>query len=220
MHCGTVIAVFTTREEIYLFSDGRLTNLDTGKFNDAYPKVHRLSKYTGLLTAGINMPDLPVQVSTIASRSNLLYVKDIVPIVRDVMTDIWHYLEGTNVLDKMAERKAFAFICGFDQNLIPHVYYIDNNTTPPFVIKEKSLFTGTINLEIASISTGSGEFVDPSQMLANEISKNYSNSIPLKSILLKSFNSVKLNLAKTNSWIGGQTFYSKITKKSGYTKIQ
>lgn len=220
MNLGTLISTIITKENIYLFSDGRTVNLDNGEINNLHTKVHRLSKFCGLLVAGVYMPDLPSQVSTIASSNNLIYANQIADVVQKVISKIWEYLENNNPPDKIAASRAFAFICGYDNLFIPRLYYVDSQTTPKFTIKERFLFSEKTDLEIAAMSTGSGEFENPTQMLTDSILKLYKYNSVIENVFLDSFDSVKEELAKSYPKIGGNTFASKINKILGYTKIQ
>lgn len=65
---GTLIAAFITRDSVYLLSDGRVINTDTGQVHNTHSKVHKLSERCGLLVAGAYMPKLPGTIGYVAGK--------------------------------------------------------------------------------------------------------------------------------------------------------
>jgi len=202
----TLIAAFLTRESVYLFSDGRVINTDSGKIYNRHSKVHKLSKRCGLLVAGAYMPELPSTVSKVASKRHMPYVEQIAPIVCQEMKSTWQLLENRESPERIRKARAFAFVAGYDSDNEPRLFYIDDKSIPPFFLQKRELFKGGIDLEIGSLSTGSGELEDPSGMLTQEIRARLPVQQSLYQILLASFNRVKNALASQYEKIGGETF--------------
>lgn len=210
---GTLIAAFITRDSVYLLSDGRVINTDTGQVHNTHSKVHKLSERCGLLVAGAYMPKLPGTVSKIAEERGMPAVEQVAPIVRQEMEATWKLLENRESPESIYRARAFAFVVGFDSCNEPRLFYIDNKSEPAFRLQERHLFGDGNNIEIGSLSTGSGEIEDPSGMLSEEIRARLPIRDSLQQLFIASFNGVKNVLSSQYERIGGETFLLTLNKE-------
>jgi len=210
---GTLIAAFITCDSVYLLSDGRVVNTDTGQVHNTHSKVHKLSERCGLLVAGAYMPELPRTVSKIAEERDMTNVEQVAPIVRQEMEATWQLLKNRESPERIHRSRAFAFVVGFDSCNEPRLFYIDNKSEPAFSLQERHLFGDGNDIEIGSLSTGSGEIEDPSGMLCEEIRARLPIRDTLQQLLIASFNGVKNVLSSQYERIGGETFILTLKKK-------
>jgi len=221
---GTLIAAFFTKDEIFLASDGRVNNIDNGEVHDDWSKVHQINKSVGMLTAGACTPTLATDIINNCKSRGIETVDEVAKIAHLVLKEIWRLnVDMFEREGKLDDIRIFIFLAGFDAHSQPRLFYLDNMSDPIFTIQERNLFQTATDIEIAALSTGSGEEENPSAMLAADIRNNLSsnnakqNSLPMA--LHSAFNSTKDRLSNRNSSIGGQTFFSRLSVSSGYQDI-
>lgn len=220
---GSFIATFITKNKIFLFSDGRLTNTQTGVVNDSTSKVHELTRQVGMLAAGSHMPYLGSHIAEVCAHEGIVFVHGVVDITKLALETIWRdFSERPDNRDKVEDVRIFVFVSGFDSSMTPHMYYLDNMSNPRFKPQHRVLFQAGNDLEIGAISTGSGENVNPSSILTKQIEsqiKTARGKYNLEEVLHLTFDSTKAELGIKNNWIGGDTFIAEIEAASGFKWI-
>jgi hypothetical protein len=223
-YSGTLIAAFIRAGEIALFSDGRVIDADSGRIHNDWSKVHQLSPMVGMLTAGHYVPSLREDIRRNAADRALTSVEDVATIARLVLIEIWRKLGSSpQEAPKLEVARVFVFIVGFDRFSRPRLYYLDNRSSPQFVLQERSLFTtGGGDVEIASMSTGSGETEDPSASLATHLkglAEKQGAGVDVFAFR-SAFDMTKAELGAKNKRIGGRTFGAVIDRRQGFRPIQ
>jgi len=215
---GTLTAFVATRDRIYLLSDGRVTNSKTGESSDEHSKVHPINKYVGILVAGRFVPILASNVREKSSTQAKNSVFEIAQFTKEEFETAWRLMNDQFTSEEIASIRLFSFIAGFE-NGQPKLFYVDNMTNPPFEIKERLLFQGTSDFEIAALSHGSGDYNNPSGLLTNQIKTNaqlYSGVMSLDDIIRQSFDNVKKAISEHSPQIGGKTFMGIIDANEGF----
>jgi hypothetical protein len=220
---GTLVAAFLTRSAIFLASDGRVIDSDSGKIFDDWTKVHRLTEQVGMLTAGAYVKHLKEDIVCKCNSRGILDVVGVAQIASLVLQEIWRLNAGAiEAQGKLEEVRIFIFLAGFDETGQPRLFYSDNNSQPKFAIQERQLFRSGYDLEIAAISTGSGKWEDPSELLKEEIGARIETGMSvqiLPHLLYSAFGATKKKLSVTNPRVGGKTFFSHIDPEGGYLDI-
>jgi len=213
---GTLIAAFVTKAEILLCSDGRAVNsLDGRVISDEWPKVHRLSTRTGLLTAGRSLSGLTRRIELKIGDSPSAPVTDVVEYVRASLNEEWAILFPTP--PKPAdESRVFVFVAGFDSRNEPRLFQLDSRSG--FLVEEARILADGHDLEIHAMSTGSGIDERPSETIVKYLNLQ-TRRTDLDGWLLGGFNQTKDELARTNAKIGGRTFAATIGAASGFREV-
>lgn len=220
---GTLIATFITKNKIYLLSDGRVINKIDGTIRDDWSKIHKINNRVGMLVAGIYVPNLRDDIIRNCRERDLTSVKDVANISSLILQEIWNqYTANPEYKEKIKNIRIFVFLVGFDENNVPHMFFLDNMSEPRFKLQEKALFEVGDELEIGAMSYASGETENPSGMLIKYLTP-YINSkgkqIDLKRSIYSAFNSTKKELAEKTQQIGGKTFFAEIDIKNGYKDL-
>lgn len=224
-YSGTLIATVITKEKILLFSDGRIIyGKDNTITSDSFSKLHKLTDKVGMLTAGRYIHKLTPEIVKVCEDTKTIYVEDVVVKTKLMAEKIWqeYSLEhSNNQTNNMRDIRFFLFVVGYDRNSKPRLYYLDNMTPHPFEIQERVLFNAKQNIEIASMSTGSGETEDPGNIIAGYVNYeiNMNRKIDLLGAILVSFNKTKEVLSERNHHIGGRTFVAIIDPNNGYENV-
>jgi hypothetical protein len=220
---GTLIAAFLTKSDIFLASDGRVIHKDSGEICNDWSKVHQINKHVGMLTAGAYLPYLKDDVVRNCIERDISSVDEVAKITCLVLKEIWRLNVAKFEREgNLNEVRIFVFLAGFDSYRCPRLLYLDNMSDPMFSIQERLLFQTGSDLEIAAMSTGSGQEEDPATLVSAEINKNLgsrSGNTNLLQVLNSAFNKTKNRLSATNPRIGGKTFFSRINLSSGYQDI-
>lgn len=222
-YIGTFVATFVMKDKIFLLSDGRIVDSRAGTItSESFSKVHRLTNKVGMLTAGRYLPNLTTEISNICENMKTVYVDEVVKIAKTVLekTSEQLYLRINNQ-ELVKDIRIFVFIVGFDENSNPRLFYLDNMSKPPFKIQERMLFQSGYDIEIGAMSTGSGEFEDPSSILVKHFKREYElkgRYVDLVTIIHSAFSYTKEEMSKRNHQIGGEVFISCIDFQ-GFRKI-
>jgi len=220
---GTLIAAFLTKNAIFFASDGRVIDSNSGKVHNNWSKVHRINNYVGMLTDGAYLKHLKDDIVRNCNEKDSSSADGVAQIASLLLKEIWHL--NFNRIEregKLNEVRIFIFLAGFDNTKRPRLFYMDNMSDPIFKIQERQLFQSGRDLEIAAMSTGSGQNENPSELLTSEIKKSLqslSGDYNLSQVLYSSFGATKDQLSVTNSQIGGETFFSKIDISNGYQDL-
>jgi len=217
---GTLIAVVYFNTNFYLLSDGRLVDSrNMSVISNSHSKLHKLTNYSAMLTAGRYLNNLAPEIARLCSNGPHIYVDDVINLAKTEIKRQWEELiKRINVQYK--QEKFFCFIVGFDKKHNPRIFYIDNQTTPPFDIQERQL---TFEIEIAAISHGSGNSIEnPSSEIASYLNQNIQSNYFIKNpqkVILEAFNQTLRKLSTINLFCGGKTFLSIIDLTHGYQII-
>jgi hypothetical protein len=213
---GTLIAAFLLRDQVFLFSDGRVIDADSGQVHDDWSKVHHLAPMVGMLTAGHYVPHLRDDICRNSSERNVSTVDGVANIAGLVLSETWRRFESApENAAKIALARVFVFIAGFDAHAEARLFYLDSTSTPRFRLQERSLFSPGRDLEIAAMSTGSGATENPSALLINEVQTRLRSQVDFD-VLCSAFDATKAELAKTNDRIGGVTFAAVVDRRTGF----
>lgn len=199
-YSGTLIAAVFTKNNIYLFSDGRTTYNKSGKIAlNSVSKVHQITEKIGMLTAGVYIPEL---MEEIKSEKGSLHcnIEDIVKIIQKILIKKW------DLITTKKDRRLIVFIVGYDNNDLPRLFIIDNMYKPPFLIKERELNVRTNSLELAVLCTGGGNKFDPSKIMTSYIKKYENQHIPKDQYINLAFQSTMKDIEKYHSSVGGEIF--------------
>jgi len=215
---GSLITVFISRHHILLFSDGRATNSNTGKVNNEWTKVHRISNYVGMLCAGKYLPFLKSEIIEEGKKDDAVFVEDYAKIAKRVIDRQWVIIRKEIKNEEiMNSIRVFFFIAGYDRNNNPRLFYFDSNKM--FKTEERKLFQTATDIEIGAMAHGSGGFDDVSNIIKNNF--NHFSSVVAKGtdyrkLLYLSFEKTKDQLSRTTHSIGGKTFSAQIDSIEGF----
>jgi len=219
---GSLITVFTVKDRIYLFSDGRVTDSVTGQVIGEQSKVYKISKYSGMLTAGRYLPRLHGIIIEKGKKNRCLYVEDYLTIFETALKTQWKWLiQRLEEEDDINDVRVFIFLAGYGRDRQPRLFYFDSNNN--FEIQERRLFQKSVDIEIGSMTHNSGNMSSAtgivSKMLKKHISEHRTNNGYLNLFYL-SFEDAKKKLSKMHHSIGGKTYYSIIDPVMGYQKMK
>ena len=86
---GTLVCNVITPWKIYLFSDGRIN--EKGKIiSDNHSKVHKITKFVGMLTAGMYLKILVPTLIKECEAQALTFVENVVQIASLLLKKIWN----------------------------------------------------------------------------------------------------------------------------------
>jgi hypothetical protein len=215
---GTLVAAFLMRDEILLCSDGRVVSpVDGSVVRNDWSKVHQLTPKIGLLTVGRYLPGLILNFRSKWGNRTASSVREAVDVLRLALEEEWR---GPAARPGRAggDVRAFVFVAGFDPTGQARLYYLDNQTNPPFRIQERTLFADGRDLEIAAMSHGSGIEQDPSAAIVRHFAtiRRQQPTQNVREQLLASFDAAKGELGLTDSQIGGRTFAASIDRTKGF----
>ena len=197
---GALIAAVYTHDKIYLFSDGRVLDNKTKIVRcDYISKVHQITDKVALLTAGVYIPELTAEI-VYTPGVNLGDINSIVKASKQTLEKKW-----TKVIDKN-NRRAILFVVGYDQGRKHRLFMIDSKHEPPFTVIEKKYAIGRDSLELVAMSTGSGDAVNPSNILKSHILSLVRQGIPKERLVEQAFRLTKEEMGKNNKAIGGKIF--------------
>lgn len=219
---GTLVCNVITLKKIYLFSDGRVNN--KGKIiSDEHSKVHQITKFTGMLTAGMYIKQLITITSNECKKKNLIFAEDVIQIAALVIREIWNNnLELMERREKDENMKIFAFVSGYSKEKVPKLYYLDSNSRPRFVINERILFRGGKEIEIGSIVSDDTSQESSDLMMKNivqlrkRIQAKKVGKKKLSKIFRSAFDATKKQINSENNLVGGKTFTGTIDPLFGF----
>jgi len=218
---GTLIAVFATRTEILLCSDGRVVNsVSRATIRDDWPKIHRLTDLTGLLTAGRDLPRLRDQFAAKLGNQRPQAVSAVATVLRGALEAGWTAL--TLEAGRAPAGRAFAVVAGFDADGPARLFYMDSASKPPFLLQPVSLFATGQDLEVFAISSNVDANEDVSSLLVRHVDAlaRAQPGADRRRLMLAAFAAAKQELATRNTSIGGDTFAAVITPAGGYEPLR
>jgi len=219
---GTLVCTVITLKRIYLFSDGRVN--DKGEIiSDEHSKVHQITKFTGMLTAGMFLkPLIPTTINE-CKKKNLIFAEDVVQIAALVLREIWnHNLELMESREKDEKMKIFAFVAGYSKEKVPKLYYLESNSSPRFVINERLLFRSGKEIEIGSIVSDETTQDSTDLMMNNivqlrkRIKAKKVGKKKLSKVFRSAFDATKKQINSENNLVGGKTFTGTIDPLFGF----
>lgn len=194
-----------------------MSPIDGSVVRDDWSKVHQLTPKIALLTVGRYLPDLMSNFRSRWGDRRASSVREAVDVLRLALEEEWR---GPAARPGRADGdvRAFVFVTGFDPTGQPRLFYLDNQTNPPFRIQERTLFVDGRDLEIAAMSHGSGVEQHPSAAIVRHFGmiRWRQPTQNLREQLLASFDAAKGELALTDSQIGGQTFAASTDQTKGF----
>lgn len=219
---GTLIAVIFYRKNFYLFSDGRVLNAKYRNIiSESFSKLHKLTNYTAMLTAGRYLPNLVPEIVKKCDQKGVVFINAIIEIAKTEMEKQWkehlNEVEGEDFKDN----RLFCFIVGYNKKEKPHSYYLDNQTSTPFLPQKREL---NQDIEIAALSTGSSNY--SAENPGNELSYfikleyekgNFEDNTGTK--IYNAFRNTQLKLSLINQSIGGNVFMSILDFENGYQNM-
>lgn len=210
---GTIIATVYTPNKIYLFSDGRTTNLVTKKIiSNSRNKVYKISDKCALLSAGIKIDRLQSDIINLSKKNHRIYVDEIASYCSLYLAKFWKNMVNynKNTTYPIKNVRIFLFVCGYDKNNKQREFYLDNLSKIPFEIKENTIDYRNGNFLTAIIGGENSGAI---------FSKKISNILPIDNIdnidraVRKSFDETKEEISQTDIGIGGETFEYIITAR-------
>ncbi|MBA7520242.1 hypothetical protein ES705_12335 [subsurface metagenome] len=216
---GTLIAVIIYKNNFYLFSDGRVVGATNKNIvSESFSKLHKLTNYTAMLTAGRYLPNLVPEIVKKCDQKGVVFINAIIEIAKTEMEKQWK--EHLNEVEgkEFKDNRLFCFIVGYNKKEKPHLYYLDNQTSIPFLPQKREL---NQDIEIAALSTGSSNY--GSENPGNELSYfikleyergNFEDNTGTK--IYNAFGNTQLKLSLINQSIGGNIFMSIIDFENGY----
>jgi len=193
---GTILATACTKDSFYLFSDGRVVNLIDNKIiNDTTCKIFKITGKTAMLTAGVELDDLPIQTRLISKANKFIYANDVARVVNE------YFLVRSNFLKSHFDFKKyviFVIICGYDSLSSPKEYLFNSTTSIPFQISEHHIQTP---LDLLSVGASNG----------NSFSQNVNavdtgkSEVLASEFLRKAFDRMKEVESFHNTNVGGKT---------------
>jgi hypothetical protein len=208
---GTLVAYFATRDEIFLFSDGRAIDHAGGAIHDDWSKVHYINERVGLLEGGIYIPNLASDVARECRERKTWSADEVAEIASERMKRAVAELIGRSP-DSAALRNArfYIIVAGFDRRERPRVFLIDSQTTPCFSPIEQPCDLTRRQVAIGAISTRSGSSESPAALLKEyftpaEIAVS-NRKTEVEHAAALAFEKTKLRLAETDPTIGGDSF--------------
>jgi len=173
-----------------------------------------------MLTAGRYLPNLIPEIINKSRQRRITYVTDVVEVTKSEMERQWQEhlseIEEENFLDN----RFFGFIVGFNRTGNPHLYYLDNQTTPPFTPQRREIIQ---EVEIGALSSGSNVTENPGDELAyylNLEAKKGNFQKNSTSKIYNAFANALNNLSLRNLSIGGRIFFSILDFENGYQIIE
>lgn len=218
---GTLIAAFVTKAEVLLCSDGRVVNsINRSTVRDDWPKVHRLTERTGLLTAGRDLPGLLGQFEKKLGAQRPEAVSAVASVARGSLEAEWAGLAGRS--GRTPAGRVFTVVAGFDADGAARLFYMDSASRPPFHLEQVGLFGSGQDLEVFAIASNSGaNNEDVSALLVRNLETlaRQQPGTDRRRLMLAAFNAAKEELGTRNSSIGGATFAASITPQTGFERI-
>ncbi len=162
---GTLVCCLTTKENIYLYSDGRITKYGQ-IISEEFSKVHKITKFVGMLTAGVHLEPFKPNLVKNCYAHSIDYIDEVAEIASTLLIKIWHAnLPLMDRLEKEEQKRVFIFLTGYTRLSEPKLYYLDSVSRPRFLPQQRYLFADPLqDIEIASI-------------VSNESNDNSSNLI-------------------------------------------
>ncbi len=219
---GTLVAAFITRTEILLGSDGRVVNsLTRETLRDDWPKVHRLTDQTGLLTAGRDLPRLRDQFAAKLGSQRPDAVSAVATMLRGALEAEWSALPPAGPGQPPAGR-SFAAVAGFDAGGTPRLFYMDSASRPAFLLQPVALFGAGQELEVFAIASNLEANEDVSARLVRHLDAiaRQQPGGDRRRLMLMAFEAAKEELGARNRTIGGATFAATIRPGEGYAPVR
>lgn len=219
---GTLIAVIVYKKNFYLFSDGRILNATNRNIvSESFSKLHKLTNYTAMLTAGRYLPNLVPEIVKKCDQKGVVFINAIIEIAKTEMEKQWkehlNEVEGEDFKDN----RLFCFIVGYNKKEKPHLYYLDNQTSTPFLPQKREV---NQDIGIAALSAGGSNFIvenpadDLGCFLKLEAEKgNFEDNAGTK--IYNAFRNTQLKLSSINQSIGGNIFMSILDFENGYQNM-
>ena len=86
----SLIVVVSINGNLYLGSDGRVTDAITGQPREYnLCKVYQITKYVGMVSAGRHLDEFPAKLKKWCEDNKIIYVPKIIPVVSQIANDIW-----------------------------------------------------------------------------------------------------------------------------------
>jgi len=218
---GTLIAAFVTRGEILLCSDGRVVNsVSRAPVRDDWPKVHRLTDLTGMLTAGRDLPRLRDQFVVKLGSQRPKAVSAVATVLRGALEAEWSALASGG--GQAPAGRAFAVVAGFDTGGGARLFYMDSASRPAFLLQAVPLFGAGQDLDVFAISSNIEANEDVSALLVRHLDAlvRVQQSADRRRLMLAAFAAAKQELGARNASIGGETFAASITPGGGYEPLR
>lgn len=167
---GTIIATAYTPNRIYLFSDGRTTDIITGKIiSNSRNKIYKISDKCALLSAGIKIDGLQSDILNFSRKNNKIYVDEIASYCSLYLSKFWKDMIDYNKNNTypIKDVRIFLFVCGYDKNNKQREFYLDNLSRVPFEVKEHVISYTNQDIDIATMGGNNSSII-----LQKYLSKN------------------------------------------------
>lgn len=214
---GTLVCNVVTPWKIYLFSDGRVN--EKGKIiSDDHSKVHKITKFAGMLAAGMYLKPLVPTLIKECEAQALTFVEDVVQIASVLLQKIWKdNLKSMEKREEEDKMKIFTFVAGYSKNKIPKLYYLESTSTPRFGIIERPLFKGGNDVEVGAV-VSAGTTKDVTALISKHIMRirETTKINNLEKVFRKAFDATKQEINAENQLVGGKTFFGIIDLINGF----
>lgn len=221
LYHGTLVCCLTTKENIYLYSDGRVTK-DGQIVSQEFSKVHKVTKFVGMLTAGMHLEPFKPNLVENCSADSIDHIDGVAGIASTLLSKIWD--ANAQLMDrreKEEKMRVFIFLAGYTHLSEPKLYYLDSVSHPRFLPQQRCLFTDPLReIEIAGLVSDESND-NPSNLMGGHVQsmlQKYGLS-DLKGLFLASFDRTKEEINARNDRIGGRTFCACIDPMLGYYDI-
>lgn len=218
---GTLVAIIIYKNKFYLLSDGRVVNsLNKRIVSESFSKLHKLTKYSALVSIGRYLPNLVPEIIKKCEQKNIVCINSVTEIAKIEMEKQWreHLIE---IREKgFQNNRLFSFILGYSINCEPNFYYIDNQTTPPFQPIEHKIQQGIMDITCFSHDSDRDEVAKDLCYFLGLEEKMRDFELNAADKIYNAFRKTQIKVSSRNQSIGGNTFMAILDFENGYQLIR
>ena len=222
----SLIVVVSINGNLYLGSDGRVTDAITGQPREYnLCKVYQITKYVGMVSAGRHLDEFPAKLKKWCEDNKIIYVPKIIPVVSQIANDIWQkhleeIKEKSREYPKISETPLIFMIAGFDSlKKEPIIYSFDSRKqfSPELRDPVDSVYALSTNSATGQIDSEKPDEIIKDYIELNVKSKAVTN---MDRTIVEAIEKAIEHFSKTNNSIGLPIFLGKITKSNGFEWIK